>query len=120
MAASNTQKVIALVIGLALVGAVGYYIVFQNNPLADIISSDVATTSQETAGQEILSLVDKLNSTDIDPAIFSSSLFLGLKDFTFISTDEPQGRANPFAPIGVERGGPVSIPSTFISTSTLR
>lgn len=54
----------------------------------------------DTSDKDVLTLVEKLKSISIDQNIFSSPLFLGLRDFTKGVFPELQGRTNPFATIG--------------------
>ena len=72
--------------------------------------------SSPISGQEILNLTNKLKNISIDQAIFSSKLFLTLKDFGTVLTPELQGRPNPFAPIGTDVGNLVILQTNATST----
>ena len=94
---------LGLVAAAVLVLAVGYYIYSQNvSTPTDAAVFDTTVTSQ-IVGQDILALVEKLRTVSLNPAIFSSTLFNNLRDYSIPINPEARGRPNPFAPIGVDR-----------------
>lgn len=59
---------------------------------------DVAGQSQTS---EFVILLNNLRSVDLQSNIFSNPAFANdLQDFTTPLPDRPQGRSNPFAPVG--------------------
>ena len=99
MATPFMQKIYVALVTLLALGYFGYAIFISPPSLTS--SPDLSGAS--TVGQDILSLVAKLNTISIDQSFFSSPLFLSLQDSSVSLFPESQGRANPFAPIGVER-----------------
>ncbi len=100
MIQTTGQKLIVIIIIVALLGAFGYY----------VFSSSEATTvptelsEQDLAGQDILALAYKFETVTFDESIFASPIFLSLVDFQIPLSPEAQGRNNPFAVIGAEGG----------------
>jgi len=95
----SSQKILIGVLVLAILGFVAYKTVF-TSPAAPIASSDMASSTEEDAGQQILDAVAKLNTVNIDGTLFSSDGFTHLQDFSTQINPEQQGRPNPFADIG--------------------
>jgi len=60
-------------------------------------SSSQTTTPEE---QQFLALLLKIQHITIDQKIFTDPVFLSLQDDGLPILDQPQGRTNPFAPIG--------------------
>ena len=95
------KKIIYIAV-LILVGLVAYNYFFKPEINVDPVTSDVASSAGEpAAGKEILTLLGDLHLLVLDNSIFSSSAFKSLEDFSLPVKDEPKGRSNPFAPIGV-------------------
>ena len=68
----------------------------------DPVTSEGTSRAGELAiDKEILTLLGDLNSLVLDGSIFNSNAFKSLQDFSLPVEDEPKGRTNPFAPIGV-------------------
>lgn len=78
------------------------------------------TTSDITAGSDIIDLATKLSNISIDSALFNSPLFKNLKDFDIPLSPEIQGRPNPFASIGYDSSQIIGTTSqnTIRSTTT--
>ncbi len=98
MVSPNTQKMFIIAIVLFFLGVVGYKL-FTATPEAPV-AVDISTSNTEIAGQDILTLVEKLKTISIDEGLFSSSLFNNLKDYSLELIPELPGRINPFALIG--------------------
>ncbi len=79
------------------------------------------TQSQSSQiGREFLTTLLNLKSITLDESIFGSAAFTDLQDFTNpVAKTDPQGRPNPFAPIGVDIGAPASVTGTQASASAL-
>lgn len=61
-----------------------------------------STTDVEDLGDELLGLLNSIESIDLNNAIFSSPAFQELRDIGIpIGRDGDAGRRNPFAPVGV-------------------
>ncbi|TSC70386.1 MAG: hypothetical protein CEO12_410 [Parcubacteria group bacterium Gr01-1014_46] len=107
----KVQKIILSVLILLGLGFVVYSTLFGDVPVPENLGED--TTVAVAVGQDILTLADKLQSTQIDTTIFSSPLFQSLIDISTPLTPEAQGRENPFAQIGVDSGASSPRPIKF-------
>jgi len=108
------QKIILSVVILAIFG----YVVFNTLTSIEVpVSSDGTPIVTDLVGQDILILADKLETINIDRAIFSSPLFKSLKDNSVVVVEEQKGRVNPFSQIGVDS---VSVSGTGIPASNLK
>lgn len=52
-------------------------------------------------GQDLLVVLSRLKATRLETSIFSDQAFQSLIDWSVAIAPQPQGRRNPFAPIGV-------------------
>lgn len=50
-------------------------------------------------GQDLLNLLNELESIELDDSIFSNEIFTSFEDYTIEITAQPVGRDNPFAPL---------------------
>ncbi len=89
-------------IGIAVMVAVfGIYIgFFRGEGSSDSLLTSQSAVSGTEAGGDLVAILLELRSLELDPAIFSSSSFQALQDFSVELVPEPTGRRNPFAPIG--------------------
>ena len=94
---SKKMLIGGVVLVIILFGALYYFYSSNSSVPVDILIPQ----ESQTLGQDIIVLVEKLNSiSSIDSSLFSSVLFTRLRDFTAILNPESQGKLNPFAPIG--------------------
>ncbi|MEO8637663.1 MAG: hypothetical protein ABI430_02045 [Candidatus Taylorbacteria bacterium] len=110
MSTKKITIIIGVLIALLLV-FIGYKYLNKGTPS----TSDALEQSgqpQTLVGKDIIAELQTVNSITMSDTIFRTKTFLSLQDFSRKVTAEPQGRSNPFAPIGV---GNLSQP---ISTST--
>jgi hypothetical protein len=77
-----------------------------------------ALNPTDLAGQEILSLVDRLQRISITQEIFEDRSFTSLMDFTVNIFPEATGRPNPFAAIGFDNSAFVSQTQTQTASSS--
>ena len=86
---------------------------------------DSGTTTAQTPqvdlvnGQEIVTMLNRLNNVKIDEKIFTHPVFVSLEDFGRPIDSENVGRPNPFAPIGAD-GTTVTSRPTSTSTAPRR
>ena len=95
----KSQKMLigGVVIVITLAGALYYFYSGNSSVPVDLLIPG----ESQAVGQDIIVLIDKLNSiSSIDSSLFSSVLFTNLRDFSAILNPESQGKLNPFAPIG--------------------
>ena len=95
MNSPTTQKLIVILITLGLIGFLVYSVFI--SPAAP--NGNTEQGASGVVGEDILSLVAKLNTLSFDPSLFKSALFTGLLDFSIPLVPEQQGRDNPFAPV---------------------
>ena len=95
----NIKKILIISLGLLVLGFLGYYFLIKGST---DVSSLITPSQNQTVGQDILVLVDKLKKISIDSSFLSSVLLNNLKDFSIPISSELQGRANPFALVGLE------------------
>jgi len=94
--------------------AIGGYFYFTGEPqdsssgLTSEGISDPQVAQQVASADRILSLLNQVNSINIDPEFFKSTVFRSLFDRAVNVPEQPVGRKNPFVPI----------PGTFVSEPT--
>ncbi len=122
---SKVIKNLLIFAGLLVVVIVGYSVFFKKDDAAvgGLESTpvyDVATGlqgSDASLGQEFLVTLLNIQSIELDYSIFDSAAFGALVDYSKpLVEDTNPGRANPFAPIGVD-GAPVSSLSPIATTA---
>lgn len=106
----QSKKTITFLIIIIFFGYFGYRVFLKNNSSVDNF------LPQSQSGQDIVNLTQKLQNSSIDQSIFTSALFMSMKDFTVSILPEEKGRPNPFAPIGSDSTSFVS--QTKVATST--
>jgi len=99
MILSTSQKIFIVIALVFLFG----FILFSSFTGDKTVEEDVVVEKTTAVnGEEILILLEKSRSVSIDESIFISPLFIALDDWGIKLTPEPQGRPNPFAPIGFD------------------
>lgn len=89
----NVIQNLIVVLGLALIGVVGWYVYNEND------SRVLNTTSADQLEQEIQEFIQKQNTLrqiDIDTSILSDSNFARLETVTQPVPSQERGRSNPF------------------------
>jgi len=85
------------------------------SPTEGVPNADVTDTGSDAGaslGQDFLVLLLNVKNIRLDDSIFSDPAFQSLHDSSIILIqDRPEGRPNPFAPIGSEGTPPLPIPS---------
>ncbi|MSU73660.1 hypothetical protein EXS56_00810 [Candidatus Kaiserbacteria bacterium] len=103
------HKLLLILSGIAVAGIV-WYGLSPSSVLPDLVSTPGAEGGAQ-ADPGIVPTLLTLRSVKLDGAVFSSTAFTQLKDFSTEIVSEPVGRTNPFAPL--------SSPNST-STQTLR
>ena len=101
----NTQRLVILGGVLVILVFFGYSLFIKDSGVEVPLSQ-----SGTEAGEDILALVETLKKISIDKSLFTSTLFIGLQDFTVSLYPEQQGRPNPFAIVGVDGNNPNQVP----------
>lgn len=97
-------KKILIWIGVVIVAFILYSMFFTGDDKtanSGVVSSPVAD-AQFVAGREIIALLTDLKALKLNGDIFQGNTFRSLEDFSLPVAPEPQGRQNPFAPIGTD------------------
>ncbi len=122
---SNTLKILLIALVIIAIGAFGYWYA-TSTPSAPantgaLQSSNTALSGQTPAlsgndsviSDKFLALLLNMQTIKLDQSIFSDAAFTSLKDYsTTIKPEENPGRANPFAPIGVDAAGAQAVTVT--------
>ena len=103
MKLSKNTKIIIAVVMLLFSGYI-IYSTFFSSPTVQTLPNPSPDNTAIKDGQDIVELSTKLSTASIDTSIFSSALFISLKDFSLPLPTEIKGRPNPFASIGVDIG----------------
>ena len=108
-----TLLVLVFVIG-------GYYafVTFGSPKVPEgILTSQSAFVDGTEAGQEIIQILEEINSIELDTGIFEDEKFNSLKNFVPEVKSEPQGRRNPFEPIGfgINIEGKIAEPNNLLN-----
>jgi flagellar basal body-associated protein FliL len=89
-----------IIIAIVLIVAIVAYFIYSGsstNSSSGTIQANSDATGQ--LGQQVLSLLNQVNSLQINTALFTSQAYTSLKDFSVTIPTQNIGRANPFAPI---------------------
>lgn len=121
------KKIILLILG-AIVLFVIYAVFIKKDPTSTslINTGEALSTDAQALGNQISQALLRIEQIKLDKDIFTNTIYKTLVDRSEPITDEPIGRANPFAPIGdvsVSSNTRVNTPavsSTSTSTSTPR
>jgi hypothetical protein len=89
---NNKGIVMAIIVFLLAIGA---YKLFMTN--SDITESSL---SAENIGADIIELNASIERVNLDPALFASSAYRRLVDFSVTIPSQPIGRPNPFDLLG--------------------
>ena len=98
MLTPTSKKLLITLILISVLGFGAY--MFSQSSSSD--SQEVVTTTP--LGEDILAVVQKFQNVTIDKTFFSSPLLTNLRDISVPLYNEPQGRPNPFSPIGIDFG----------------
>ena len=71
----------------------------------DKIQSSINDNSVPQEEQQFLNLLLKIQNISLDTQIFQDPLFTSLQDDGLAIIDQPKGRRNPFAPLGLGNDG---------------
>lgn len=101
MKGNSRQKILSYVLVLVvIIAGIYYYNLYGGSLFSSDASSDISTDESGVAvGEDVLILVQKLDSTNINDSVFASPLFAALKDSSISVNSEEKFRLNPFAPL---------------------
>ena len=107
-----------ILVGIFVAVFTVYTLFIKKAPVEDIaiIKPEQSATVQDN--KELLSQLQALNAIVLDTQIFQSNIFKTLQDNTVvIENRKPEGRRNPFLPIGVDDGNFVA-DQTIVGATT--
>lgn len=98
------QKISSLKVATLVIMLVGSFVVYDylTQPVLAVDNLSATSSEEVSAGQELLVVVNKIKSIELDDSIFGDPLFTNLQDNTFEIVPKPVGRSNPFAPLGTQ------------------
>ncbi len=97
-----------VLIGVIILGVAFFaYSYFFAKPAEPLLSAQAVSTTT-SVDQDLISLLLELKSIRLDDSIFSDPAFNSLQDFSQELVQEPIGRMNPFAPLGVRPLAPAA------------
>ena len=98
-------KIPVIILAVIVILFFGYsYLTKDNGNTTGLVSDSSSNPATSQADQDFLKLLLKIQNVRIDPAVFSNPVFLSLQDDGLPILDQPEGRPNPFAPIGNDSG----------------
>ncbi len=107
---AQNKVLFAGLVFLVLVGA--WYVLSSDAEPEPGLLTSVSTASgsptQENADQQLVASLLALRSVSLTGTIFQDPAFINLRDFGTAIVAEPQGRPNPFAPLGSTPSAPQS------------
>jgi len=97
----KNKKIVSGII-ILIFGFIVYSVFFKSevSTTQGLVTGTSVSDAQLVAGKEILALLVDLKSIKLQSDIFRDRAFRSLEDFSIPISPEPQGRTNPFAPIG--------------------
>lgn len=100
MSSVNLKQFFTAIVILAVLGFGIYFIFFRGVSEPEIFYDEFGNpTEAQVVGQDLISLLNELQSVSFDPAFLRSPAFVSLIDFSVDLGNQPKGRANPFEPI---------------------
>jgi hypothetical protein len=93
---SPTKKIATIVIVILVILVVIYYFFFRGTAPAVTLDQFGNPVSAQVVGQDLVELLNKLQSVTLDDSIFHDPAFINLTDFSTTLPNLPVGRANPF------------------------
>jgi uncharacterized protein (UPF0333 family) len=103
------KKLLSIIVIILLI-LVAYWYLNQSGTSSETSLVAQTQTAQSADAQNIYSLLQKMSQVQLNDQIFSNQTFVSLLDNSVTLTEQPTGRANPFAPLGT--GGALSTTST--------
>lgn len=90
------------ILGLAVIVGAGYFAVAQYVSVAhgqsSLLTADQTSGNVSADGAQVLALLNRLKSINLDDRIFSNPNFLSLQDWSVTIDPQTVGRQNPYLP----------------------
>jgi hypothetical protein len=92
----STKQIIIIVIVLAILGLVYFYISGKPDVSSDLAGDSSVQSPVSDEATKIIALLNQTVALRIDPAIFNSAVYKSLVDHTVEVIPQPIGKPNPF------------------------
>lgn len=92
----NQSSIIFIIAAIAVFGAAGY-LLFGQTDLTTVIASDAQASQAEIS---FLTLAAQIDPFTFNTNVLEDPRFQSLQDISVTILSEPQGRIDPFAPLG--------------------
>ena len=86
-------------IGLIIIGGLGYYLFVMNGSSNLSIDDEGGINEAQLASEQFLRQLEEIKKFELSDEIFVDQRFRSLVDFTEPIPSQPVGRENPFAPV---------------------
>lgn len=106
----KSKSTIILILVVLAAMFFGYAALFGED---ETVAPEEMAAGAGNAGDDLIALLEQLKSLRMDGEVFSLAAFRSLDDMTMDVVDEPIGRDNPFATLGIGGG-----PSASAATTT--
>lgn len=111
MQQQSSSKGVFIALGIIVIATFMLYFYFEGKPTDNDSVLDVSSSVESTAvlakSRNVLTLLNQIRTLEIKTAIFDSSIYKNLVDYTIEIPEQPVGRFNPFASMST----PVTSPS---------
>ncbi len=94
------KNILYLVLGGVIIAGVVWYSFLRDRTPEPLLQTD-DLTQINSIDSDVVAVLLQLRAVSLSGTIFSDPVFQSLRDFGSPIVQEPVGRANPFAPIGV-------------------
>jgi hypothetical protein len=95
----SSKKTWIISAGIILAAILAYYAFFAGAPAVTDVGTLEAQSNGQVVGAQVLSLLNQIQSLQIDKNFFQTPAYLSLQDHTVAIPPVIVGRPNPFAPL---------------------
>ena len=97
--AHSMKNIVVGIVALLLVGIAVYFFFIKKVDQQVIFDQFGNPIEAQVVGQDLIDLLSRLQSVQLDESIFNDTAFVNLTDFSLTIPDQLLGRDNPFEPI---------------------
>lgn len=99
---------------------IGYETYFKGSGAStdSLISDSQTVNTTSAADQNFLNVLLQIQNISFNTAVFNDPVFTSLQDDGQAIADQPEGRPNPFAPIGTDSGSVIITGSSTPAATT--
>lgn len=96
----SSKKNILIIVGIVLVAMIALFYFMGGDPVdqSSLLSGEESSET-ERLGTRVLSLLNQIESLNIDTTLFTSATYQTLVDYSVVIPPQGVGRPNPFAPL---------------------